>query len=61
MRVTAKAADEAAAEAVLAAEEVEIRTLLGDYVFGDRRETMESVVLDLLRAPRAHPRGRPSR
>ena len=34
VRITAKAADDAAAEAILAAEEAALRTLLGDYVFG---------------------------
>ena len=50
VRITAKAADDAAAEAILAAEEASLRTLLGDYVFGTDEQTMESVVLDLLRA-----------
>ena len=50
VRVTAKAADDAAALAILAAEEASLRSLLGDYVFGIDDETMESVVLDLLRA-----------
>ena len=49
VRITAKAADDAAAEAILAAEEVSLRRLLGDYVFGADEQTMESVVLDLLR------------
>ncbi len=50
VRITAKAADDAAAEAVLAAEEELLRPLLGDYVFGLDDQTMELVVLDLLRA-----------
>jgi PncC family amidohydrolase len=50
VRVTAKAADDAAALAILAAEEASLRSLLGDYVFGVDDQTMESVVLDLLRA-----------
>ncbi len=50
VRITAKAADDAAAEAILAAEEASLRTLLGDYVFGADEQTMELVVLDLLRA-----------
>jgi nicotinamide-nucleotide amidase len=50
VRITAKAADDAAAEEILAAEEALIRGLLGDVVFGVDDETMESVVLDDLRA-----------
>jgi len=50
VRITAKAADEESAEAVLAAEEAQLRGLLGDVVFGTDEETMESVVLELLRA-----------
>jgi nicotinamide-nucleotide amidase len=49
VRITAKAADDAAAQAILAAEEALIRDLLGDVVFGVDEETMESVVLDELR------------
>jgi len=49
VRITAKAADDAAAEAILAAEEALIRDLLGDVIFGVDEETMESVVLDALR------------
>jgi competence/damage-inducible protein CinA-like protein len=50
VRITAKAADDAAAEAILAEEDARLRPLLGDYVFGQDEQTMESVVLDLLRA-----------
>jgi competence/damage-inducible protein CinA-like protein len=50
VRITAKAGDEAAVVAVLDAEEAVLRPLLGDIVFGRDDETMESVVLDLLRA-----------
>ena len=50
VRITAKAADEAAAEAVVAAEEERVRGVLGDVVFGVDDETMESAVLDMLRA-----------
>jgi nicotinamide-nucleotide amidase len=50
VRITAKAATDAEADAVLAAEEEVLRELLGDIVFGADDETMESVVLDLLRA-----------
>jgi nicotinamide-nucleotide amidase len=49
VRITAKAADDDAAEAILAAEEARLRPLLGDYVFGLDEQSMESVVLDLLR------------
>jgi nicotinamide-nucleotide amidase len=50
VRITAKADDDAAAEAVLAAEEAIIWPILGQFVFGHDDETMESVVLDLLRS-----------
>lgn len=50
VRITAKAADNAAAEEILAAEEALIRDLLGDVIFGIDDESMESVVLDDLRA-----------
>jgi nicotinamide-nucleotide amidase len=50
VRITAKAENEAAAEEIIAAEEALIRDLLGDVVFGVDDETMESVVLDDLRA-----------
>jgi nicotinamide-nucleotide amidase len=49
VRITAKAADDEAAEAILAAEEASLRTLLGDYVFGVDGQTMESVVIGMLR------------
>ena len=50
VRITAKADDEAAVEAMLAKEEVAIRAILGDdLIFGVDGETMESVVIDLLR------------
>ncbi len=49
VRITAKAADDAAAEEILAAEEALVRDLLGDVIFGVDDETMESVVLDDLR------------
>ncbi len=48
VRITAKAPDRAAADAMLAAEEHIVRELLGDVVFGVDDQTMESVVLDLL-------------
>ena len=49
VRITAKAADEAGAEAVVAAEEQRLRAILGDLVFGVDAENMEYAVLDLLR------------
>ena len=50
VRITVKAEDEAVAEEVLAAEEAGIRALLGEIVFGVDGQTMEHVVVDLLRA-----------
>ncbi|MBT5571206.1 MAG: CinA family nicotinamide mononucleotide deamidase-related protein [Alphaproteobacteria bacterium] len=49
VRITTKAADDAAAEAIIAAEEALIRELLGDYIFGIDDESMETVVLAMLR------------
>jgi nicotinamide-nucleotide amidase len=49
VRMTAKAATPAEAEALLEVEERELRSVLGDLVFGVDDETMESVVLDKLR------------
>ena len=49
VRVTAKAATDAEALAVLDDEEARLRALLGPIVFGTDDDTMESVVLDLLR------------
>jgi nicotinamide-nucleotide amidase len=49
VRITAKAGDHAAADAILAAEEARLRPILGEVVFGVDDQTMESVVLDLLR------------
>ena len=49
VRITVKAPDEAAANVIVAEEEERVRTILGDCVFGIDDETMESVVLDLLR------------
>lgn len=48
VRVTARAADEAGARRMLDVEEAELRTLVGDYVFGIDDESMERVVADLL-------------
>ncbi|MEQ8496762.1 MAG: CinA family nicotinamide mononucleotide deamidase-related protein [Gammaproteobacteria bacterium] len=50
VRITASGDDESAALARIADEEVRVRELLGETVFGIDHETMESVVLDLLRA-----------
>ena len=49
IRITAKAQDAAAAEALIAGEEASVRAIVGDAVFGTDEQTMESVVLDLLR------------
>lgn len=49
VRVTAKADTEAEAEAVVAAEVAEVAQILADYVFSIHDETMEKVVIDLLR------------
>jgi nicotinamide-nucleotide amidase len=50
VRITAKAPTDAEADVVLASEEKLLRARLGEIVFGADDETMESVVLDLLRA-----------
>lgn len=50
VRITAKAKDKAAAQAVIAAEEKRVRAILGGVVFGADDDTMESVVLGMLRA-----------
>ena len=50
VRVTAKADTEAAALAAVEAEEVELRAILGDTVFGVDDETMEHAVVSLLAA-----------
>jgi nicotinamide-nucleotide amidase len=50
LRITAKAADEATAHAILDAEEIELRAMLGDLVFGVDDETMEHAVGVLLDA-----------
>ena len=49
VRVTAKAEDEEAVARVLDEEEAELRDVLGDLVFGVDDETMEKVVIDMLR------------
>jgi nicotinamide-nucleotide amidase len=50
VRITAKAETDAEADAILAAEEAVLRGTLGELVFGVDDESMESVVLELLRA-----------
>ena len=50
VRVTGKGRDAAEAATIVAAEETELRAILGDLVFGVDDDTMESVVLDMLRA-----------
>lgn len=50
VRVTAKASDEAAACALLDAEEAELRGILGDLVFGIDETSMEEAVAALLDA-----------
>jgi nicotinamide-nucleotide amidase len=49
VRIVAKCDDEAAAARILDAEEALIRGLLGEVIFGIDDQSMESVVLDLLR------------
>ncbi len=49
VRLVAKCDDEATAKRLLDGEEKLVRGILGDAVFGVDEETMESVVLDLLR------------
>ncbi len=49
VRLTAKAPDEAAVDAVLAEEEERVRAIIGPIVFGTDDDNMESVVLQLLR------------
>ena len=49
VRITCKADTEAAVDAALDAEEQIVRSIIGDIVFGVDDDTMESVVLQLLR------------
>ncbi len=49
VRITAKAGVAEEAEAILAAEEARLREILGDLIFGVDDQSMESIVLDLLR------------
>jgi nicotinamide-nucleotide amidase len=50
VRMTAKAPTEAEAQALLDAEDAELRAVLGQLVFGIDDQTMESAVLDACRA-----------
>ena len=50
VRITAKGADHARVAKLIADEEARVREVLGHYVFGIDEQTMESVVLDHLRA-----------
>lgn len=50
VRITAKADTEADVDAILADEEAVVRAIIGPVVFGVDDDTMESVVLDLLKA-----------
>jgi len=52
VRITAKAATEQEARALVDIEEKELRAILGDLVFGVDNETMESAVLSRLRSRR---------
>ena len=49
IRITAKAKNAAAAQALIAGEETNVRAIVGDAIFATDEQTMESVVLDLLR------------
>ena len=49
VRITAKAGSAEEAEAIVTGEEAGLRRILGDLIFGVDDETMESVVLGLLR------------
>jgi len=49
VRITAKADTEAEVDAALAAEDARVREIVGDIVFGVDDDTMESVLLQLLR------------
>ena len=50
VRITAKGSDADRVDSILAEEEQRLRSLIGDYVFGVDDQTMESTVLDILRA-----------
>jgi nicotinamide-nucleotide amidase len=46
VRITAKAADEAAAQEILDAQEAELLPLIGEFVFGRDEQNMEAVVIE---------------
>ena len=50
VRITAKAADDPAVRAVLSGVEARVRAVIGEAVFGADDDTMESVVLGLMRS-----------
>jgi nicotinamide-nucleotide amidase len=50
VRLTAKADSDAACQAILDEWELRVRDVIGDLVFGVDDDTMESVVLDMMRA-----------
>lgn len=52
VRITSKAGSAEQAEAILADEEARLRAMLGDLIFGVDAETIESVVIDMLRDQR---------
>jgi len=52
LRLTARAPDPQAAQAMIAPVEAEIRQRLGDYIYGSDEETLESVVGQMLREAR---------
>jgi nicotinamide-nucleotide amidase len=54
VRLTAKAATREAAELLVAPWEEKIRAILGEQVFGTDTDTMESVVLEMMRAQGLH-------
>ena len=58
VRITAKASSAEEAASVIAAEEAELRALLGGIVFGVDDQTMEAVVLDPAPSAGAQSRGR---
>ena len=49
IRVTAKAQDPVVVDTLIAEEEANVRAIVGDAIFAADEQTMESVVLDLLR------------
>lgn len=49
IRITAKAEDEAGADAMIAAMEADVMARVGDFIFGTDADTLEAVLVDLLR------------